>query len=358
MYFHQKIAILLGAAFLLGISPLKEPLYSAENPNVVIRAAIDIGSGATKLRVGEVNLKTLKIDRILYDESFPVHYQEKLEHSPNNTLDNEVMQMGLDALKKSSEIATQFHAQKVVAVATAAFRTAANAPEFIQRIKQETGIDVYVVDQKLEGELAFEAAKSQVDTPLMNLVVWDIGGGSLQLTTLDTKGNLAVFKSSMASVPFKNLVIQDIQKRDPRQFKTPNPMTIEEIQQADVKAREIAQKVDTFFRDKVSNPNNLVIGVGNIFSYRIMPLVDNKKIFTVQELRSKVRQLAGLTDEQIGQDCFSNVGNTNAILILGYMEELKIPRMEILDINNADGAMLYPAFWETPAAAPVLQEAR
>lgn len=339
--FPYLFAAFIGAALLTN-----NPTYADENPNIVIRAAIDIGSGATKLRVAEVNLKSHKIERILYTESFAVPYQEELEKSHNNTLSEEVMQIGFDALKKSHDIAMQYNAKKVVAVATAAFRTAANAPEFIQRIKRDAGIDVYVIDQKLEGELAFEAAKAQVDIPLMNLIVWDIGGGSLQLTTLDPKGNLAVFKSSMASVPFKNLIIQNVQKRNPKQYVTPNPMTIEQIQLANQEAKEIAKKVDNFFRNKLSNPNSLVVGVGNIFIYRVLPLVDDKQTYTLSDLRQKVQQLAGLTDGQVSKDSFGNVAISNPILILGYMEELKIPQVKILDINNADGAMLYPAFWE------------
>ena len=48
------------------------------NKDIVVRAAVDIGSGATKLKVVNVNLKTQKITKVLADESFTVQYQEEL----------------------------------------------------------------------------------------------------------------------------------------------------------------------------------------------------------------------------------------------------------------------------------------
>lgn len=180
----------------------------------VIRAAVDIGSGATKLRIAQVNVKNQKIEKILVDEAFTVHYQEHLEKSATKSFDDAVMQTGLDSLKKSAEIAKQYHVQKVIAVATAAFRNAANADQFIQKIEKETGIKIYIIDQDLEGKLAFEAALNQMPVEATDLVVWDIGGGSFQLTMQNKDGSYEIYRGHMASVPFKNKVIKEIQLKD------------------------------------------------------------------------------------------------------------------------------------------------
>lgn len=241
----------------------------------VVRAAIDIGSGATKLRVAEINLKTHKIEKILVNASFPVQYQEQLSKSPNNTFDDQVMQTGVEAIKKSEEVASQYHAQKIIAVATASFRKAANSQQFIDRIYKETGVRVYVIDQELEGKLAFNAVLSQGNYDPMKLIVWDIGGGSLQLTALNNRGDYQIFRGEIASIHFKNMVIQDIQRKDINQVTTPNPMKVEEIQQALGKAREIAQNVDSVFKDRIKQ-NAQIVGVGNIFAYGIYPIVGKK----------------------------------------------------------------------------------
>ncbi len=345
MKFNFSNLTIVAALMLACLCPSKNG-FAAESSDVVIRAALDIGSGATKLRVAEINTKTQKIEKVLVNVSIAVPYQEKLELSKDQAFDEELIEEGLNAIKDSLRIANEFHAEKMVGIATASFRKAVNAQDFIERIKRETGVEVHIIDQGLEGELAFEAVKSQVDVAPENLVVWDIGGGSLQLTTMDKDGSLQVYRSVEASVPFKNYIIQNIQLRNIAEQRTPNPMDHRDMQQAEHKAKRIAAKVDTYFKEKVSNPQNLVVGVGNIFSIRIQPLVDNKVSFSLAELASKVSELAHLSDEDVGNDSFANVGISNPILILGYMKQLGIQNMEILDVNNADGAMLFPPFWE------------
>ncbi len=331
------------------ISPEMPSVYLVPTPTrapeEVVRAAIDIGSGATKLRVAEVNLRTHKIDRILINESFPVQYQEHLSKSPNNTFDDEVMQTGIDAIKKSEQIASQYHPQKIIAVATASFRKAANSQAFIDKIFKTTGVRVYVIDQELEGKLAFNAVLSQEEGDPSNLVVWDIGGGSLQLTALNQQGGYLIYRGDIASIQFKNMVIEDIQHKNSNQVSTPNPMTASEIQQGVVKAREIAQKVDQVFKERIRQPNAHLVGVGNIFAYGIYPKVDKKSPFSQQDLSQATFGLANKTDQQLGGGDYANVQLTNAILVLGYMQALNIPQMAVLDINNADGALIYPDFW-------------
>jgi len=316
----------------------------------VVRAALDIGSGATKLRVAVVNLKTNKIEKILANESYTTNYQEELEKARDGAFDEKIMQIGLDALKKSKAEAMRYGATNVVAVATASFRKATNADAFIDRIYKETGIKVHVIDQNLEGILAFEAVSSNVDSHPENLLVWDIGGGSFQFTTLDEKGELTVYRGVDASVPFKNHIIKYIKLQDLSQVQTPNPLTMYEIQQSEIYSRAISQKVDKLFKDKIRDPNTHILGVGNIFAYGIKPLTGGKDRFTAEELRDRILELANKTDNHLGGGDYVNVSVTNPILVLGFMQTLGIKEMDILDINNADGAILYPAFWENKPA--------
>lgn len=333
---HAKIL------FTLFLCLFSVSIYASDT---VVRAAVDIGSGATKLRVAEVSLKTQKIERILANESYAVDYQEELEKSPTQTFNEVVMQKGIDALKKSKEVAKKYNAEKVIAIATAAFRKAKNVDYFIDRIQQETGIEVIVIDQDLEGKLSFEAASAKTDIDPADLIIWDIGGGSIQLTSVDKHGNYTIYRGLEASVPFKNYCIGKIQLRDPDKIKTPNPMTREQIMCAEEHARDVATEVDYFFKSKIRHPNTVVIGVGNVFAYGIYPLIGKQSIFSRTTLEEAVDQLESQTDKDVGGDAFANVAITNPILVLGFMNTLDIQEMQILDINGADGAMLYAPFW-------------
>lgn len=312
---------------------------------LVTRAALDIGSGATKLRVAVVDTETNRIEKILLDDQFAVDYQESLEQSKDGSFSDEVMQKGLHSIRMSSQMAKEHGAKKVVAIATAAFRNANNADSFMEQILKETGVEVYVIDQDLEGKLAYQAALSSMGVPEQGVIVWDIGGGSLQLTMKGAGDNYQIYRGHDASVPFKNWVIQGLQQKNIKDFTTPNPLNQSEISRAEQQARSLAQKVDHVFKNQIQKPSTKVYGVGSIFGIRMQDLV-GKKNFTKAELEGHVKALAGKTDSDVGGGPFASVAISNPILILGFMNELGIDEVEIVDINNSDGAMIYASFWE------------
>jgi exopolyphosphatase/guanosine-5'-triphosphate,3'-diphosphate pyrophosphatase len=83
------------------------------------------------------------------------------------------------ALRDFTAIAASAGAQQVIAVATAAVREAENRAEFAQRVREEVGIQVEIIDGKREAEVAFVGAISNL--PVEHAMLTDIGGGSVQL---------------------------------------------------------------------------------------------------------------------------------------------------------------------------------
>src|ERR1700722_2180174 len=84
---------------LLVITSITTCLPTDLSASTKIRAALDIGSGATKLRVAEVDLENNRIVKVLESKSFTTPYQEKLSKSSDGLFDEEVMKIGLNALK-------------------------------------------------------------------------------------------------------------------------------------------------------------------------------------------------------------------------------------------------------------------
>lgn len=324
--------------------------FGAEG-GTVVRAAIDIGSGATKLRVAEIDLKSQKIVNVLESKSFAVPFQEQLSKSNEDSFDRQVMDQGVEALQQSVAIAKKYHAEQVIAIATAAFRKAHNADDYIAEIYNKTGVKVYVIDQHLEGELAFQAVRGQFGYDPTKLVVWDIGGGSLQLTTVDDQGKYEIYRSLDASIPVKNYVITEIKKEDLNTVSTPNPLNLEQLLKTQFHAIRLAQKVDQVFKDKIQNPSTEIVGVGNIFGYQIAAIAGGKTV-TQEQMVAAVADLAHKSDEHIGGE-YANVHVTNAILVLGFMEGLSISNMHVADINPADGAFFYKPFWHQERSLPV-----
>jgi exopolyphosphatase/guanosine-5'-triphosphate,3'-diphosphate pyrophosphatase len=311
-----------------------------------IRAALDIGSGATNLKVARVNPETNKIISQIFEKSIPVPYQKHLEQSSNNTFDQPVMEQGIQSIKALKEIANSYHAKKVVAVATAAFRQASNASNFAQEIEKQTGVQVRIIEQDEEGIMAFRGALAISSAQPEQTIVWDIGGGSMQLTTLTESDTYLVEKGKTASIPFKNAIIQQIKHKSLTLEHSPNPMSAEQMDTALQYAGSLALETDPYILEKIQNPSTKMIAVGSLFNYGIRPLVHNKQNVKQTELEKAIYSMVGKTDAELSGGALAEVAVSNPLLVLGYMKTLQIPEVEVLQVNNADGALTYPPYWE------------
>lgn len=321
----------------------KTPLPS----NIELRAAMDVGSGSTGMKVVQYDLAKHKVVKLVFDEQRRVPYMRHLEISKDNRFDPEVMQMGISAIKEFKQIADDLGVKKVVAIATAAFRKAANGEEFANEIKKETGVDFYIIDQVKEGELGFEGAAVKADlTPesALNSIVWDIGGGSVQLTAQKNDGSFIVGRGEFASDPFKLYIIGTLQKKDVQTVHSPNPISESQKEEGLKKVMEVASKIDAVIVDKLKEEKVKVLAVGDLFYYGIRGTNHGNPVVTQADLEKEIAHMIGKSDEDLGGS-FADVRVSNAILVLGYMKQLGIQQVEILDVNNSDGGVVDPQFW-------------
>ncbi len=91
---------------------------------------------------------------------------------------------GMEALHFFKSRITEANATEVYAAGTAALRNASNGPDFVSRAKQETGIDIKLIDGTREAELIYNGVKRAVDLSEPALIM-DIGGGSVEFIFCD-----------------------------------------------------------------------------------------------------------------------------------------------------------------------------
>ena len=96
-----------------------------------------------------------------------------------HALGPEAVERALEALRDFAAIARGGGATRVVAVATAAMRDAANGAELIERVRRETGIDIRVIDGRQEALHGLRGGIAGL--PVENGVFFDVGGGSMQV---------------------------------------------------------------------------------------------------------------------------------------------------------------------------------
>lgn len=309
------------------------------------RAAIDVGSGSTKICIADIDVNTNEIVQILFEGSFPVPYQSYLEMDPSKSFNTEIQEKGLAVFESIEKILAEHQVTHVKAVATEAFRKAGNGEEFARLVQAKTGIPLGIISQEDEGMIAFYSALFASRTNPHDLLVWDIGTGSFQIIAeQDMDHRLAIYMQSMGSVPFRTYIIQEIQGKDPSLVKSPNPISQEDWEKADALARSMGRHALPYIKQKVGEVEGSIIGIGRLFATSVKPIGSDGKI-SRKDLREFIRNSLGKTDEELG-DPFANVNVSNAILVLGVMKALHLHEINIIETTSTKGILCYEPYWK------------
>ena len=151
--------------------------------NIKKFAAIDIGSNAMRLLIamvvedhGNVDFKKVSMVRL------PIRLGQ--EAFTNHQLASKTVAKftkGMEAFKILMDI---HEVQDYMAVATSAMREANNGTGIVKKIKEDTGIDIQIIDGKVEAEIIFKAHFRNSAYADCNYVYVDVGGGSTEITIL------------------------------------------------------------------------------------------------------------------------------------------------------------------------------
>ena len=94
----------------------------------------------------------------------------------------------LNALKDFREKINEYQAERVKAIATAAFRKASNSAQLRAEILNETGIEIEVISGDREASLIFKGASLAIPLDInKSYLIMDIGGGSVEFILVEKK---------------------------------------------------------------------------------------------------------------------------------------------------------------------------
>ena len=251
---------------------------AAQHSNLERRAAIDMGSGSIKLQIADIDTAKNHLHQSLFSKIWIVPFSDDLARSSDNTLSAEVQEKALQALAEMKSIAIQYGIQNLPGVATAVFRQAANAPQIVQRIRNELAIDMRIIDQDEEGALGYFTAKALSDIQTDNIVVWDFGAASFQLTTL-SGGHINVLQGDAGRVTLKTQMIRDIQHRDLLTADNPHPVSRDEVLQAIDLMSDKFGVIPDEISERLADPNVIVIGLAHPRS-----VIMGRQLYTIGEV--------------------------------------------------------------------------
>jgi exopolyphosphatase/guanosine-5'-triphosphate,3'-diphosphate pyrophosphatase len=149
----------------------------------VLCAAIDIGSNTTRLLVAEPQDGQLKA--VMQQRAYTRIGKEAKQ---KGKIGKEKVAEIAEVVSTQVRLAEEMGADVIRTVATAAIREAKNRNKVVERISKAAGIEVDVLSEEEEGQLAFLGATKGLGRPVEGeLGVVDVGGGSSEviLGTID-----------------------------------------------------------------------------------------------------------------------------------------------------------------------------
>lgn len=302
------------------------------------RGSLDIGSGTTKGLVAEVDVCHQKIVKVLFEDRLPLAFNEAMEKNPDQTIPSATVD---EAVPKMKALIARMQEQKpthIFAVATSVFRVAKNGSNVAKALSEKTGVNIEVISQDQEAELGFLSALAQKEIGNVNgVVVWDIGGGSMQMYARDNR-QVKIFKGNLASVTFKNEVLKVLKFKSPNDNASPNPLAQDRFSAIQLAKNHAYRNVPEWFKEHAGSSR--WIGVGGVLASSIQDQVEKKaNEFSQEGLAKTLEERSKLRDDQIQSD-YRITDVTNLALVLGYMRALSISKVETVKASLGQGLLL------------------
>jgi exopolyphosphatase/guanosine-5'-triphosphate,3'-diphosphate pyrophosphatase len=154
-------------------------------------AIIDLGSNSARLIV--MHIYANGAYNLVYHQKETVRLSEGMGKS--RTLRPEAVKRAVETVRIFAHMCHLFDVDKILAVATAAVRSAKNGATLVELVETETGIRLEAITGHAEAHIGYIGVVNTID--VTDGVIFDLGGGSTELTLVRGREPLKV-----ASLPF------------------------------------------------------------------------------------------------------------------------------------------------------------
>jgi exopolyphosphatase/guanosine-5'-triphosphate,3'-diphosphate pyrophosphatase len=148
-----------------------------------VYAALDLGTNNCRLLIARPHERSF---RVLDGFTRIVRLGEGL--TATGRLSDAAMARTIEALRLCRNKLREHEPTHARLIATEACRSASNGQAFIDRIRDELGLELEIVDRRTEAELAVTGCADLIDQDSDGALMFDIGGGSSELAWLDFRG--------------------------------------------------------------------------------------------------------------------------------------------------------------------------
>ncbi|WP_439879568.1 Ppx/GppA phosphatase family protein [Pontibacter sp. MBLB2868] len=171
-------------------------------------AAIDIGSNAVRCQISSVLNQN---GDVIFKKVEYIRYAIRFGEDVFNTgyISDVKIEKFIKLLKAFQLLLDVHDVDHYMICATSAMRSSFNAPEIIERVREEVGVEIDVIDGETEADLINKVIFNYLDE--RNYLHIDVGGGS-------TEFNIYVNREKMASHSFEQGSIRHMHNRDSKEL--------------------------------------------------------------------------------------------------------------------------------------------
>ncbi len=295
-------------------------------------AAIDIGTNAVRLL----------LSKVIEDGAKPIFEKESFIRFPlrlgddtfrNGRITDDKTERLIEIMVGYRNLIHAYSAEGFGAYATSALREAENGADVVRMVRDRSGIDILVIDGKMEAEVLYANHIEELFGPTRNYVYMDVGGGSTELSLISQTKVIASKSLNIGSVRMLHDRVQ------PSEWKT----------------------MKAWLKENTSNLKPLFgIGTGGNISkiFRLARIKEGKPI-SYGVLQRFQRYLSSFTLEERITQLGLKPDRADVIVLasdvyLSVMKWAKIKKMFVPQIGLADGIIhvLYERFKRNGNGSP------
>lgn len=142
-------------------------------------AAIDLGTNTFHLIIAEKNGSSFQI---IYKTNQPIRLGEDI--TKDNLIIPIAFERGINCLKEFKNTIEKYNVVTIKATGTSGIRSAINGQEFVNAVKEQTGIEIDIIGGDDEAQFIYEGVKLSGAISATSLIM-DIGGGSTEFILCD-----------------------------------------------------------------------------------------------------------------------------------------------------------------------------
>lgn len=182
----------------------KNPKRSFEKIKQPIFAAIDLGTTNCRLSIATPTPHSFALK-----ETFSRITRLGEGLIATGELSERAVKRTLQAFKQCRKRLEKYKVQKARYVATEACRRAANGKQFVDLVKKEAGIDLEIISFEEECRLGVAACVPLINRNIRHALVFDIGGGSTEISWARIDEANRVHLEGMFSMPLGVITVSE-----------------------------------------------------------------------------------------------------------------------------------------------------